>query len=81
METTRNFKIRRDAVDSAVMKAAIAEGIRQRGERRTMGRITHVLDGIDCSLVDQLHTWHESLKGAEYWRYACRKEKEMLNAD
>lgn len=81
METTRNFKIRRDAVDSAVMKAAIAEGIRQRGERRTMERITSVLDGVHCSFVDQLHTWHDSLEGAEYWRDACRKEKEMLNAD
>lgn len=81
METTNNFRLRRDAVGSAVMKAAIAEGVKQRGERRTMERITSVLDGVNCSFVDQLHTWHDSLEGADYWRDACRKEKAMLNAD
>lgn len=81
MENKNNFRLRRDAVGSAVMKAAIAEGIRQRGERRTMEKITSVLDGVHCSFVDQLHTWHDSLEGADYWRDACRKEKAMLNAD
>lgn len=81
MKTTDNFKSRKNAIGSAVMKAAIAEGIKQRGERRTMERITFVLDGVGCSFVDQLHTWHDSLQGQEYWSFVARKERAMLNVD
>jgi len=81
METSNNFKIRRDAVGSDAMKAAIAEGIRQRGEGRTMERITANLSGISNSLVDQLHTWSESLEGVDYWRLKARDERLALGDD
>lgn len=81
MKTRDNFRLRKNAVGSDAMKAAIAEGIRQRGERRTMERITANLSGISNSLVDQLHTWSESLEGVDYWSLKARDERLALGDD
>ena len=79
METSNNFKSRKNAIGSDAIKAVIAEGIRQRGERRTMERITTVLNGVNYSFVDQLHTWSDSLEGQEYWSLKAREERHALN--